>query len=153
MAKINSFVAKLRSDYPAISFVAGDDFYWSPSDRAVYFDEKAPDTSRAIILHELAHALLDHRQYRRDIDLVKIEREAWELARTDLGPQYDTAVADDEIEMMIDTYRDWLHARSTCPACSMTGVQTSDTLYHCVSCGKDWRVNEARRCGLKRYTV
>lgn len=153
MAKISSLVAKLRSDHPDITFEASDDFYWSPSKKTVYFVENAPDSSATVLLHELGHALLNHRQYQRDIDLLKIEREAWELVRTDLGPRYNIPVTDDEIETMIDTYRDWLHARSTCPSCSMTGVQTGDTMYHCVSCGKDWRVNEAKRCGLKRYAV
>lgn len=153
MAKINSFVADLRADFPAITFVEDDDFYWSPSTTSIHIDASAPETEKTTLLHELAHAVLSHQQFNRDIELLRIEREAWEYVRSTLGPRYKVPVSDEEIESMIDTYRDWLHARSTCPVCTMTGAQTGNTTYHCVGCDHDWRVNDARRCGLKRYSL
>lgn len=153
MAKIDSLAAKLRGDFPEVTFKEGDDFYWSPSTTTVYVAKNSTTDGPATLLHEVAHAILDHRHFRRDIDLVKIEREAWEYVRTTLAPRYGLTVDDDLVEDMIDTYRQWLHARSKCPHCSMTGVQTKDATYHCVGCDHDWRVNDARRCGLKRYSV
>lgn len=153
MAKTNSLVAKLQADFPGVNFASGDDFYWSPRTKTVYYAEKSGDDSQITLLHELSHALLDHRQFERDIDLLKIEREAWDYARDVLAPRYNFAISEDVIERMIDTYRDWLHARSTCPSCSMTGVQTAEATYHCLGCSRDWKVNDARRCGLKRYSV
>ena len=153
MVKMRSLVAKLRTDYPDIAFAESDDFYWSAPDNTVYFDAHTGEAGDAMLLHELAHARLKHADYTRDIDLVRLERDAWELARYDLAPAYGVTVNDEAVEEMIDTYRDWLHARSRCPSCAMTGVQTDRSTYHCVGCGQDWRVNEARRCGLKRYRL
>lgn len=153
MAKISSFVAKLKTDFPTVSLEASDDFYWAPSTRTVYFNPDSPLTSRATLLHEMAHALLDHRHFERDIDLLKIERDAWEYARDTLGPRYDITIKEGTIEDMVDTYREWLHARSKCPQCAMTGIQTKGPTYHCLGCDYSWRVNDARRCGLKRYSL
>lgn len=153
MAKTNSLVAKLRRDFPEVNLESGDDFYWSPTNSTVYYRDEADGAAQATLLHEISHALLDHRQFKRDIDLLKIERQAWDHARTVLAPRYNLSIDETTVEQMIDTYRDWLHARSTCPNCSLTGVQTAEATYHCLGCAQSWRVNDARRCGLKRYTV
>lgn len=153
MAKIDSLVKQLQADFPAISLKPSDDFYWSPSTKTVYFQPDSPSNGNATLLHEMAHAILDHRDFKRDIDLLKIEREAWEYARDTLASRYGVTVEIDTVEMMIDTYREWLHARSTCPSCRMTGIQTKGSTYHCLGCNRDWRVNDARRCGLKRYSL
>lgn len=153
MAKISSLVAKLQTKYPHVAFAMSDDFYWSSADKTVYVDCEATDQDSPVLLHELAHALLGHDSYRRDIELIRIEREAWELATTKLAPQFAVPIDTDLVEEMIDTYRDWLHARSTCPLCSMTGVQSASMRYHCVGCDHNWNVNEARRCQLRRYSL
>jgi hypothetical protein len=153
MEKINSLVAKLRAAYPEVTFEASDDFYWSATTKKVHYETNPAPEGAVMLLHETAHALLGHSQFDRDIDLLKLEREAWDYARETLATRFDIAIDEEQIEDMIDTYRNWLHARSTCPHCSMTGVQTGDHEYHCVACEHDWRVNDARRCGLKRYSV
>lgn len=153
MAKTNSLVARLQADFPEVTLVPSDDFYWSPRTKTVHYNENTDGDGRITLLHELAHALLDHQQFKHDIDLLKIEREAWDYAKDVLGPRYNLSVSEDTVEQMIDTYRDWLHARSTCPSCSMTGVQTAEATYHCLGCSRDWKVNDARRCGLKRYSI
>lgn len=153
MAKTNSLVASLTKDFTHITFVADTDFFWSPLEKAVHYGPLASDRDHLTLLHEISHAHLKHQAYRRDIDLVKMEREAWEYVREVLGPRYRHDVDDDTIEEAIDTYREWLHARSRCPQCSQTGIQSDASSYHCLACGSDWRVNEARRCGLKRYST
>ncbi len=141
-----SIVAQLAKDYPAFQFVEGDDFHWSPEKKTIDYTT-GPD---ALLLHELGHALLDHKDYASDIGLLAMERDAWDKART---LPYGVALSDDIIQDHLDTYREWLHARSTCPKCGATGHQVKKLGYHCVACGADWRVNEARVCGLKRYTT
>lgn len=153
MAKTNSLVAKLKADFPDIHFKVDDDFYWSPSTKTVHTAPVKNTDDARMLLHEVAHAILGHSHFKRDIDLVKIEREAWDYVQKTLAPRYAVPASDDDIEDMLDTYREWLHARSTCPHCSMTGIQTDTSLYHCLGCGYDWRVNDARRCGLKRYSL
>ena len=153
MAKTNSFVSKLQQDFPALTFSQGDDFYWSSSTQTIHYGPLVSEADRLTLLHEIGHAVLGHAQFKRDIDLLRIEREAWDYVQNTLAPAYSLPATTDDVEDMLDTYRNWLHARSTCPHCSMTGVQIDSSQYRCVGCGGDWRVNDARRCGLRRYSL
>jgi hypothetical protein len=119
----------------------------------IYYTPLNTKRDKLTLLHEVAHAVLGHKEFKRDIDLVKIEREAWDYVGSTLAPKYGLTTDEDTVEDAIDTYREWLHARSTCPECRQTGIQTDSAKYHCLNCNHDWRVNDARRCGLKRYAV
>jgi hypothetical protein len=140
----------LARDYPFITFQAGEQFEWHPHEATVVYDYTDP-SFEARLLHEVGHCLLSHKQYDRDIDLVAMERDAWQEARTILGPKYGIVIHSDAIDADMDTYRDWLHSRSTCPHCDSTGIQTGKKCYTCVTCRKKWQVNEARACALRRY--
>lgn len=146
---IISLLAKLKNDYPAYQFIEAKEFRWSPEEQIIFYDAASNDTSS--LLHELAHALLGHAHYLRDVELVAMERAAWEHASASLAPAYGIAITADTIEDALDTYRDWLHARSTCPQCGATGLQVKDHLYRCVICLTQWRVNDARSCALRRW--
>ena len=140
-----SIVSKLAKDYPALTFAEGDDFLWSPEVNTIFYKKDSDD---ALLFHEVGHALLEHKDYDRDVTLLTMERDAWDKAKTlDYGLKIDETTVQDHL----DTYRQWLHARSTCPTCGANGHQVKKLTYHCVACGTDWRVNEARLCGLKRY--
>lgn len=141
---------KLEQDNPDLVFEPDEGFEWSPSDNTIKYDLSDPHFD-ARLLHELSHALLDHHRYVRDIDLIAMERDAWRHARMELGPRYEVRVDGDVIHHDMDTYRDWLHERSTCPKCASTGLETKKHLYKCLTCGHTWRVNEARTCALRRY--
>lgn len=149
MPSTTSLVARLQIDFPQFAFSPGDDFQWTPSCATIFYGSNSSDT--ASLLHELGHALLGHIGYARDITLLKMEREAWEYAQTILAPKYNLTITDETIEEAVDTYRDWLHARSTCPSCSATGIQIAKQEYKCLACHKEWHVNDARNCELKRY--
>lgn len=149
MASTNSLVSQLKAEYPQFQFVATNDFRWQPDTATISYDPIHP--SAAELLHELAHALADHRNFSHDIRLLEMERDAWQLARTDLGPRYEVTITEDVIETALDTYRDWLHARSLCPNCKATGVQGGRAQYRCLACLTTWRVNDARHCALRRY--
>ncbi len=151
MPSTPSLLPKLRRDFPSLTFTEGDDFLWSPKERTIFFQENDPEYE-ALLLHELSHGLLDHHDYKRDIQLVTMETEAWEQARI-LSPLYGIRINEDALQDHLDTYRDWLHARSTCPRCEATGVQSSKQQYRCIACHHEWRVNEARVCALRRYSV
>lgn len=143
---LTSLLKKLSADYPEIHFVEGEHFLWSPEKSTVSY-EVAGDP--ALLLHELGHALLGHTGYERDIELIAIERDAWSKA-TELSSKHGITIAEDTAEDHLDTYRDWLHARSTCPACTSTGYQTGLKAYACPACSQTWSVNEARVCQLRR---
>lgn len=151
MPSTSSLVKQLSTAFPAITFQAGQDFTWSPTTKEIFYPSDSHDTAR--LLHELAHALLEHHRYDRDIQLLTMERDAWEFARAKLAPRYRVTVTEQDIQADLDTYRDWLHARSTCPHCSATGVQSDKNVYRCIACTTSWKVNEARFCQLRRRVI
>lgn len=149
MPKTNSLAKVLSRTFPDIVFVSSDDFRWSPEENTVYYGVEGLEE----LLHETSHALLSHVSYENDIDLIKMERDAWTYAQQKLAPHFDLQISDNDIEDSLDSYRDWLHARSRCPHCSQTGIQTSKNTYECLGCNESWQTNEARRCALRRYTT
>lgn len=152
MQSINWLLDHLKKDYPQFSFVSADEFWWSSTKQTIYFDPNV-DHCQAFTLHELSHAILGHEGYQYDIDLIKLERDAWHYAKDTLTPLYDIGVDENVIQDNLDSYRTWLHARSTCPECQATGLQTKSQYYRCLACSSTWRVNEARLCALRRYTL
>lgn len=144
-------VTKLQPTYPDLTFTPGDDFRWSPVEQVIYFVPDSPDLPS--LIHEVAHASLGHADYAKDIILIDMERDAWQYAREVLAPAYDIVIDDTVINVALDTYRDWLHARSLCPNCDATGIQSKKRTYKCLACGQNWRVNEARLCALRRYKL
>ena len=153
MAKTNSLVAKLTLDFPAISFEHGDDSFWSPADKTVYYTQIKGGNDQKILLHELAHGILNHKQFATDILLLGMERDAWMVAKEQLGPIYAVSITDLYINEALDSYRQWLHNRSRCPQCTMNGIQQKTGSYTCLGCMYSWRVNDARRCQLRRYAL
>ena len=132
-----------------IIFTPGNDFSWDHTKSVITYNPDDPHGAE-YLLHEASHAFLGHENYGTDIELIKMERDAWEKARV-LGVDTGIKIDNSTIEASLDTYRDWLHARSLCPACDATGYQSAQNSYQCPSCHQKWRVNEARSCGLKRY--
>lgn len=144
-------LVELRTSYPDLLFVEGRHFSWSPKDRKItYVSHEADDAAFAHgILHELAHSLLDHASFRHDIELVTMERDAWTMARKLLlehGIKPDT----DHVDQCLNSYRDWLYARSQCPRCGLVGIQTARHNYDCVHCLISWKVPASRLCAVRR---
>jgi hypothetical protein len=151
MRSTSSLIHKLKTDFPAFTFFKTEQFSWSPTSFTVSYAPSQAQ-SAALLLHELSHGILKHQEYRRDIELLAMETAAWDKAKQ-LAETYHVRLQESVIQDHLDTYRDWLHARSTCPECSATGYQTAARQYSCAACTHQWRVNEARLCGLKRYAV
>lgn len=147
-----SLLNQLKTDHPLFLFLDSGKFLWSAREQTIHIDLR-DDLCDVFTLHELSHALLNHQGYRTDIDLLKLERDAWEHAKKTLGAEYGVSINDNFIQDNLDTYRDWLHARSKCPDCDSTGIQTKSLYYRCLSCSHQWRVNEARVCALRRYSL
>lgn len=155
MVQITSLAKRLKNDSLAhahladLAFVKSGRFSWNHQTCSISYDSSS-DHADLYLLHEYAHAVLGHEGYARDISLLELESDAWDTAER-LAPiyevRYDSSVADESL----DTYRDWLHARSLCPNCESTGVQSSIDTYRCIACGQDWKVNQARNCELRRY--
>ena len=152
MPSIHSLSKKLAVDYPQFIFQEEKDFRWSFEDNTISFSEVGSDAS-AQLLHELSHALLHHKTYERDIELIGLERDAWEYAKETLSNLYSTPITNDIVQTSLDSYRDWLHARSTCPTCTATGLEITKNTYRCPACGGEWKENEARICRLRRSRI
>jgi len=146
-------IEHLRRTFPHIHFEESDDFYWSPSKQIVYYGSLTSDEDAAILLHETAHALLGHSTFSSDVALLKHENDAWQHAKLELAPLFGILLEENLIQDHLDSYRDWLHARSICPRCSETGLQTKTSTYQCINCQCSWMVNDARRCQLRRYVL
>lgn len=142
------FVKQLSIDHPSIHIQEGNDFLWIAKDNTVKYN---PEGDPVYLLHEMGHALLGHTNYSRDIELLAIERAAWTYAQEKLSDIYDIPIDQRTVEEALDTYREWLHARSTCPVCGLNGLQTKKLAYRCVSCNTTWSVNESKGCQLRRY--
>lgn len=157
MEKITSLVKSLKSSTasePALRSLTlkkGELFSWNHTACAITYNPQS-EGAEAYLLHEFSHALLGHKGYAKDIDLLKMERAAWDKA-LELAKTVNVDIDEELIETSLDTYRDWLHDRSTCPSCNATGIEASKQQYECISCHTTWRVNEARDCSLRRYTT
>lgn len=152
MPSINWLVRQITADYPAISLQATSQAsHWSPTTHTIFYN---PSEQHAewVLLHELAHGILQHDIYKRDIELLAIERDAWQYATEVLALRYDMTIDEEFIEDHLDSYRDWLHAKSSCPSCNLNGVEIKTRSYRCLACGQTWQVNEARTCRLQRYS-
>lgn len=152
MPLTNSLLSNLQNDFPQFTFREDSKFLWSARHQTISIDPNVEHCNE-FTLHELSHALLGHQGYLSDIDLIKLERDAWEYAGNHLAPQYGYSIDEDIVQDNLDTYRDWLHARSQCPDCNAVGLQTKSRHYRCLSCGHTWRVNDAKLCALRRYSL
>lgn len=162
-----TILRKLTEKHPDISLAESDTFYWSPSDKKVYYrpDNKSDEGIWAL-LHESGHALLSHTRYYTDFELISMEVEAWEkakelaaemskeqrakskdeLLRSPLSAPRSFTIDEDHIQDCLDSYRNWLHKRSLCPDCSLSGIQTDSKTYSCIFCHKKWHVSSERFC-------
>ena len=163
------FAKRLEVDYARV------EFRWGKKRFSYRFIKGVPtvflgqpcDNFGLLTLHELGHALCEHKDYILDVERIKIESAAWEKAKTVLLEYYERAFEcdglskeeiligefprkerirnieiarilpkwnEDFVQEKLDTYRDWLHAKSKCKKCGLTGYQTKDGKYHCPRC-------------------
>ncbi|MCE7936519.1 hypothetical protein DYH10_01910 [Candidatus Saccharibacteria bacterium CPR2] len=144
---MNALLSKLEKKYSSIGFKSGKSFMWSPSERTVYYSKTALNSSSGAwsLLHEIGHATLNHSDFNRDIELLKLEMEAWQKARK-IGKELNVEIDDDHIQSCLDSYRDWLKRRSTCPECGFTNPCSARFTYSCLNCNCAWEVSSSQLC-------
>lgn len=147
-------LSKLRADYPDIAFNEGELFYWSPKDNSVTYANVStqPEIAGWSLLHEVSHGILGHTGYSSDFELMQLEVEAWRHARK-LAKRYGITIDPEHIQDCLDTYRDWLHRRSTCPECGTVSIQSDPRTYRCMNCSATWKVSNSRFCRPYRRLV
>lgn len=140
-------LGRIAQDYPDLKFIESAHFSWHAGKKHVSYRRVGKNTERNMwaLLHELGHALLDHADYRYDIELLQMEVAAWEKAR-ELAEHYRLQIDEDYIQDCLDSYRDWLHLRATCPVCYSRSLQASPSHYSCCNCQTAWQVSRSRLC-------
>lgn len=144
---IETLLERIATDYPDLEFIESAHFSWHAGKKHVSFKKVGKNTEHNMwaLLHELGHALLGHAGYKHDIELLQLEVAAWEKGRR-LAEHYGLAVNEDYIQDCLDTYRDWLHLRATCPTCFARSLQTTEKRYRCFNCQTEWQVSRSRLC-------
>ncbi|MEO6761442.1 MAG: hypothetical protein ABI220_03645 [Candidatus Saccharimonadales bacterium] len=145
---MEDIITRIKNDYPDLSFVEGSSFSWHAQKKHVSYKkttQEQPNHNSWALLHELGHALLGHTDYTNDVELLQMEVSAWHKAKT-LAKHYGPKIDDDYIEDCLDTYRDWLHLRSTCPVCFARSLQSTTSVYRCYNCQATWQVSRSRLC-------
>lgn len=142
---MEALINKLRATYPQIRFTYGEVAKWSSKEQEITYHDDGSEESVWTLLHELGHGLLGHTSYTSDAALIQKEVAAWVKAR-ELAKDHQIEIDTVHIEDCLDTYRDWLHKRSTCPTCNAQGLQQSQRLYACFNCQSTWKVTLDRFC-------
>ncbi len=132
------FLIALTEAYPDFSWQLGTRFKYHP-EKTIMIDQNSPAPwpyFALLTLHELGHALSHHKDYKTDVERLRIESEAWQRAKREITAHPNWGVAYDEefAEYELDSYRDWLHQKSKCKKCGLTRYQTTDGKYHCPQC-------------------
>lgn len=143
--------AKLQKHLPRTHFTEATTFYWSPKTNTIFLNPSTLDTLEGqwALLHEAGHALKSHQSYSTDAGLLMLEVEAWEAAQN-LAKTLGVDINEDHIQDCLDTYRNWLYARSTCPSCMLNSLQIDETTYMCLNCSTRWSVSASRFCRAYR---
>jgi len=143
--KLISELAEYCGD--TVEFKPSESYYWSPGDKTIYYQANdATEVGLWTLLHETCHALLEHKTYSSDFELVKLEVASWNQAEQ-LADRFGIKIDQDHIQDCLDSYRDWQYKRSLCPGCDLGGVQTDQTdqkTYSCLFCNNTWQVSKER---------
>lgn len=144
----------LINSFSDLNFLPGRVFLWSPSSQTITYDPRRIESAggQIALLHEIGHARLDHRYYKYDMELLRMEMDAWDVAR-DFAPQFGLAIDEAHIAGCIASYDEWLSKRATCPGCHNFSLQRDRSSYRCFACGQAWRVNFRMDRRVKRTTT
>ena len=127
---------------------------WSPHTQSIVYDTRRANRNdgKIALVHEIGHAVLGHRIYRFDMQLIQMELDAWDVARG-LADKYNLVMDEEHIARCIQTYDDWLTKRATCPDCDNFCLQRGRDEYGCFICGSVWQVNWRKDRRVTRRVV
>lgn len=145
---LNNLLNRLSKDFPTINWEKSERFSWEPSTGTIYYDPCGQDPKWSL-LHEAGHMTKQHNTYKGDLDLLRMEVEAWDEAKR-LASVYGETIDQDHIEDCLDSYRDWLYKRSQCPKCYQNGIEQTSGNYRCINCRHQWTVTQNRFCRVYR---
>lgn len=146
-------INQIKDLYPKLKFKAATQFSWSPeTGEIIYLRGSKGQNADWSLLHETGHALLGHKNYRSDYELLLLEVAAWDKAK-EIAAKMAIEIDEDHIQDCLDTYRDWLSKRSICPNCGTQSIQQGESVhYRCHNCHTTWQVTANRFCRAYRRT-
>jgi len=147
----NSIFSELKNNHPNITFQKSDHSRWSPETKTIHYKVSGKNSLWSL-LHEIGHMVCDHTTYDSDIGLLRMEVAAWKQAR-EIASRFNVVIDEEHIQKCLDTYRDWVYKRSSCPVCTQAGIEKELGLYSCINCPSKWKVSSARFCRPYRKTV
>lgn len=142
---LEHLLKKLPQLLPNIRIVSGESLHWSPENQTITYKPEESNENIWGLLHEVGHARLKHIRYTSDMELLQLEVAAWSEAEL-IAQVLDLIIDHEHIQDCLDTYRDWLHQRSTCPRCGIVSFQEAAKGYYCYNCYKAWSVSASRFC-------
>ena len=142
---LHKLVRQITNDFPDIEFRLSSRFSWHAGNKHISYRQINDIQAVWALLHEIGHAKLSHSDFASDIDLLQKEVAAWAQAH-EIAKHYGVAINQDYVEDNLDSYRDWVHVRATCPTCYERCFQTDKHTYACHNCGAEWHVTGSRLC-------
>ncbi|MBQ6130088.1 hypothetical protein IJI72_00065 [Candidatus Saccharibacteria bacterium] len=130
-----AFLNKIITAFPDLVFKPNKKFTFRPK-KTIYYEIKN-DHFPLLLLHETAHALLNHYSFDTSLERLTIERDAWEKTRS-LCKKFAQPFDEDFAEANLNTYRDWLHQKTLCKVCGLTCLEVSSTTLFCPFCQKTY---------------
>lgn len=153
--EFTQLLLKLQKDYPNLNIELGSSFSWnSKHNRITYFPPQKEDHVNKYsnkLLHEVAHSILEHTDYKSDVELLKIESSTWELTKR-LAKSYNISFNTQEQHDSLASYIAWSSSRSQCAKCKKNGLQTLQTEFLCPNCSHKWKVSKSRFTRTYRKT-
>ena len=73
------FLQRLQRDYPEFRFINGSKFAFRPP-KTIVLGPLEP-FYELLALHELSHAILEHRTFKMGVERLKMESAAWDKTR------------------------------------------------------------------------
>lgn len=138
---MDDIINQLKQDYPNLRFIKGARFSFRPPKTIVVGPYEGKNTP-LLLFHELGHALSKKYSYNLKVERLKIEVAAWQEGKKAYQNYPDLPPWDDDfVEDNLDTYRDWLHKKSTCKACGLTMYQDVNNSWQCPHCATYCRPN------------
>jgi len=148
---LDKYLAIFSRQFPDIKFVRSDRFKWDSGVSTIFYSLGSKNGLWSLF-HELGHMKLGHREYRSDFSLLKMESQAWHKAR-EIASEHKIKIDSQHIEKCLDSYRDWLYARSSCRQCLQAGIEITTGLYRCINCSFSWKVSPQRFCRVYRRSL
>lgn len=132
-------IIKYFKAHEGLKFRQSKKFYWNSKNNVVYYNPQLlmDNIGRQSLLHEIGHAVLGHIDYKFDMELLKMEIDAWKIAEK-YARTFQVRITKNYLAESLNSYLNWVKSRATCPACSNFGLQNQEAQYVCASCYFLW---------------